>query len=240
MSEMKLQSTTKYLLGTSSALVLSAAALLSTAQPASAQANKGIYLGGSTLASEAFRQIFDCYTGTTVGNDGFTFSSDFPGVGLLPTTCTVASTVQGMYAGVGSGNGVRGFVSNSPAEWYGGTVTPSATTNITIGTPFPAGQPPFVDSANSTNFGSYPYPRVDIGLSDSPLANVGTTASFTTVAFSFDPSTNWASAGVTTSTTQITLNSTTQVATYSTAVYGKPIQVPAFEVNVAIPVNVNS
>src|SRR5262249_11931931 len=99
---------------------------------------------------------------------------------------------------------------------------------------------PFVDSANSTNFGSYPYPRVDIGLSDSPLANVGTTASFTTVAFSFDPSTNWASAGVTTSTTQITLNSTTQVATYSTAVYGKPIQVPAFEVNVAIPVNVNS
>jgi phosphate transport system substrate-binding protein len=238
MSDMRKQSSTRYLLGTSSALVLSAATLIAAAQPANAQANKGIYLGGSTLASEAFRQIFDCYTGATVGNDGFTFSPNFPGVGLLPTGCTVVSTVQGMYAGVGSGNGIRGFVANDPAQWYGGTVTPNATSNIAIATPFPAGQPPFVDSANASNFGSYPYPRVDIGLSDSPLANAGTAANFTTVAFSFTPSTNWASGAVT--TPQITLNSTTQVATYNTTAYGRPIQIPAFEINVAIPVNVNS
>jgi ABC-type phosphate transport system substrate-binding protein len=210
-----------------------------------AQPTQGIFAGGSTLASEAFRQIFDCYAGTTVGGDGFSFSSSFstasPTPGLLPTTCTSATVttqgVLGLYAGVGSGNGVRGFVSNNPDEWYGGTINTTSTAQ-TIATPFPAVQPPIVDSNNSTNFGSYPYPHIDIGLSDSPLSNVGTTASFTTVAFSFTPSTGWISGGV--SSTQVTLNSGSAITTYTTSTYGKPVQVPAFEVNVAIAVNVNS
>lgn len=234
---MKLQSSTKYLLSTSSALVLSAAAMLSAAQPANASATSGLYLGGSTLASEAFRQIFDCYTGATVGTgtwtDGFTFASTVA-PGNLPTTCTHASTVQGMYAGVGSGNGVRGFISNKPAQWYGGTVTPLTTGSTVIATPYPAAQPPFADNLNTT-FGTYPYPRVDIGLSDSPLPTI-----LTTVTFSFTPSTQWAFNGVSTSTTQITLNSATASASYTTTVYGAPIQIPAFEVNVAIPVNTSS
>jgi ABC-type phosphate transport system substrate-binding protein len=232
--------------GSASVLALSAVALFasSAARPAMAQPTQGIFAGGSTLASEAFRQIFDCYAGTTVGGDGFSFSSSFttaaPTPGLLPTTCTSATVttqgVQGLYAGVGSGNGVRGFVGNNPDEWYGGTINTTSTAQ-TITTPFPAVQPPFFDS-NNTNFGSYPYPHVDIGLSDSPLSNVGTTASFTTVAFSFTPSTSWVSGGV--SMTQITQNSGSAVTTYTTSTYGKPIQVPAFEVNVAIAVNVNS
>jgi ABC-type phosphate transport system substrate-binding protein len=252
---MKLQSSTRRFLDTASVLVLSTAAFLaSSGTPASAQATNGVYAGGSTLASEAFRQIFDCYTGATVGGDNFTFSSGFnpatPTPGLLPTTCTVTSTVQGMYAGVGSGNGVRGYISNRAEQWYGGTLTPSTTTDIAISTPFPSGQPPFVDSSNSTNFGSYPYPRVDIGLSDAPLASiVFTTATsttipstLTTIAFSLNPSTAgaWASGGVTTSTTQITLQSTTQQVTYNAGSWGNPVQLPAFEVPVAIPMNVNS
>ncbi|MGJ4942111.1 substrate-binding domain-containing protein [Bradyrhizobium sp. HKCCYLS1011] len=232
---MNMQSTTKYLLGTSSALVLSAAALLSAAQPANAQATNGLYFGGSTLASEAFRQIFDCYTGATVGNDGFTFLTTTAPLspGKLPFSCTgIDTTVQGMYAGVGSGNGFRGYISNDPAQWYGGTVNAGAT----IATPFPAAQPPYVDTANSANFGSYPYPRVDVGLSDSPLAS--TLASLTTAAFSFTPSTNWAS-GATTSTTQVAVGSSTP-ASFNVTAWGNPVQLPAFEVPVAIPVNVSN
>jgi phosphate transport system substrate-binding protein len=232
---MRMQSTNKRLLGTSSALVLSAAAMLSAGQPANAQtAANGIYMGGSTLASEAFRQVLDCYTGTAVANDGF--------ASVLPSNCTVVSTVQGMYAGVGSGNGIRGFIANAPAQWYGGTVTAGTTIPLTPGTtnfvqpPFPALQPPFVDSGNSTNFGTYPYPHVDIGLSDSPLA--ATLAALTTVSSSFTPSTGWAGNALVT-TTQVVVGSTTQVATYSTTAYGQPIQIPAFEVNVAIPINVS-
>lgn len=228
---MKVQSSTKRLLGTASALALSAAAFIaSSGTPASAQATKGIYLGGSTLASEAFRQIFDCYTGATVGNDGFTFNAGFdhtkPTPGWLPTSCTVVSTVQGMYAGVGSGNGMRGFISNSPVEWYRGTVTPVTT----IAPPLPESQPPYVDSLNA-NFGAYPYPRVDIGMSDSPLP--ATLAALTTSSVSFTPTNNW------TATSAVTANGSSTV-TYSTAAYGQPIQIPAFEVNVAIPVNTSS
>ena len=234
---MKLQSSTKHLFGTASVLALLAS---SAVTPANAQATQGLYFGGSTLASEAFRQIFDCYTGKTVGGDTFTFSAGFPGPGLLPlaTTCTSAASVQGMYAGVGSGNGVRGFISNKPYEWFSGSQVTTVAADTLINTPFPAGQPPFTDSANLTNFGTYPYPRVDVGLSDSPLANVGTAANFNTVAFSFDPAINWSTpAG---SLAQITLKAATAVSTYASTVYGRPIQIPAFEVNVAIPVNVNS
>jgi ABC-type phosphate transport system substrate-binding protein len=223
-------------------IALSTAAILGSSAAKAASISDGVYMGGSTLASEVFRQVLDCYMKNTVGGDTFIFSTGFdptlPTPGWLPTTCTTVS-VQGMYAGVGSGNGFRGYISNKPAQWYGGTLTPTSA-NATIATPFPAGQPPFVDSSNSTNFGTYPYPRVDIGLSDSPLAFVGTSTTLTTIALSFSPATNWATGGVTTSTTQITLNSTTNVSTYSAGSWGNPIQIPAFEVNVAIPVNVNS
>ena len=72
---MKLQSSTKHLFGTASVLALLAS---SAVTPANAQATQGLYFGGSTLASEAFRQIFDCYTGKTVGGDTFNFSAGFP------------------------------------------------------------------------------------------------------------------------------------------------------------------
>ena len=233
---MKLQSTK--LLGTASVLALLAS---SAATPANAAASNGLYFGGSTLASEAFRQIFDCYTGATVGasgwTDGFTFSSSFnantPTPGLLPNTCTIVTSVQGMYAGVGSGNGLRGYISNKPSQWYGGTVTPPATFSLTSTSQqplFPSAQPPYVDTLNTT-FGSYPYPRVDVGLGDSPLP--ATLAAMTTSSITFTPTTNWNSLPAT-----VTASGSTNVS-YNTSSWGQPLQLPAFEVPVAIPVNLS-
>jgi hypothetical protein len=83
---------------------------------------------GNTLASLAFRQIFNCFSGTTIGNDGVTFSTgdlptSGPAPGFLPNACIGGAepvngfpNVQGMYAGVGSGNGLRGFIANSPSQ----------------------------------------------------------------------------------------------------------------------------
>ncbi|MFH0296775.1 substrate-binding domain-containing protein [Bradyrhizobium sp. 31Argb] len=231
---MKKHSFAGHLRDTTSILALSTAALLaSSGVPAIAQATQGIYAGGSTLASLVFRQVFDCYSGATVGGDGVTFSTGLPGAGLLPTTCTVVSTVQGMVAGVGSGNGMRGYISNRPEQWYGGPNF-RRPFSFTIATPFPAVQPPFVDSANATNFGSYPYPRLDISLSDAPLTIIWPATTLTTVPFSFSPATNWSTIGGAIS--QVTVNGTA-VATYNPTAYGQPIQVPAFEVNVAIAVN---
>ncbi|WP_349644943.1 hypothetical protein [Bradyrhizobium sp. Leo170] len=208
---MKKHSFAGHLRDTTSILALSTAALLaSSGVPAIAQATQGIYAGGSTLASLVFRQVFDCYSGATVGGDGVTFSTGLPGAGLLPTTCTVVSTVQGMVAGVGSGNGMRGYISNRPEQWYGGPNF-RRPFSFTIATPFPAVQPPFVDSANATNFGSYPYPRLDISLSDAPLTIIWPATTLTTVPFSFSPATNWSTIGGAIS--QVTVNGTA-VATY--------------------------
>ena len=239
---MKMQSFTGRLLDTTSTLALATAAFLAASgTPASAAANNAIYFGGSTLGSLVFRQIFDCHTGATVGTgawtDGVQFSSSFnsttPTPGLLPTTCTVTSTVQGMYAGVGGGNGVRGFIANNPQQWYGSRVFPpvsiTVTTTIQQWWPFPSVQPPFVDTLNTT-FGAYPYPRVDVGLSEAPLP--ATLAAMTTSSISFSPTTNWTSLPFTLTA------SGSSTANYTTSSYGQPIQIPAFAVNLAIAVNV--
>lgn len=243
---MKLQSSSKYLLGTASVLALLASAASTT--PAHAQASaatRPIYFGGSTLASEAFRQIFDCYTHGIVGSgtaysDGFTFGSP-AAPGVITTACSTITTTQvnGLYAGVGSGNGVRGFIANNAQQWYGGTITPPASGTTTTNSFLPALQPSLIDYANtgtpSTVFGSYPYPRVDAGLSDSPLAIASGAATLTTVSLSLSPTQGWTTTGG--SLASITVNSTTVVASYNPTAFGPVIQIPAFEVNVAIAVN---
>ncbi|WP_207771921.1 substrate-binding domain-containing protein, partial [Salmonella enterica] len=78
-----------------------------------------------------------------------------------------------------------------------------------------------------------------IGLSDSPLAFVGTSTTLTTSSVSFNPTQSWTTTGG--ALTQITLNSTsTASVAYNATVFGNPIQIPAFEVNVAIGVNTSS
>jgi hypothetical protein len=225
-----MQSLAGRLLGTTSVAALSAAAMIGAAQPAAAQStiSTGIFGGGTTLSSLALRQIFDCYAGTTVANDGNTFSTGFttgaPSPNLLPTTCTSVSTaVEGLFAAVGSGNGQRAFITNDPHELFRGN--PISAPSVVRK---PSANPPFTDAGNS-NFTTYPYPRVDFGASDSPLAS--TVSSLTTVSFgSFTPSTNW-------QTTFAIFAGTSTAASYSPTGVGNPIQLPVLEVPVAIAVD---
>uniref|UniRef100_Q07N74 PBP domain-containing protein n=1 Tax=Rhodopseudomonas palustris (strain BisA53) TaxID=316055 RepID=Q07N74_RHOP5 len=215
-----------------SVLALSVAAVIgsSAVQPAAAQKTgvNGIYGGGSSLVSLAMRQVMDCYKGTTLTGDGYSFDAAFtiapPTPGKLPiTTCTISSSVTGLYAAVGSGNGFRGFISNDPHQF-----------NV-AGTATPATPPPFIDSASlDTNFNTYPYPRIDFGASDSPLPNVVSPATLTTQAFTFTPATDWFVG--TTSTTVTTAAAGN--ATYQSASWGEPLQLPLIEAPVAIALNV--
>ena len=231
---MRLPTFADHLFGNTSILTLSAVAMLGTSLPAAAQSliSSGIYGGGTTLSSQAFRQIFDCYAGTTVANDGHSFSPSFttaaPSPGLLPTTCTsVATPVEGLFAAVGSGNGQRGLISNDPHELFRGSPV-STPTRIYK----PSKNPTFIDSSNS-NFGTYPYPHIDFAASDAPLSNMGTN-SLTTISFGqFTPTTNWQNTNLITAASRA-------VATYNTAAYGQPVQVPFLEVAVAIGVDVQN
>ena len=216
------------LLGSTSLVVLSAAAVIGAAQPAAAQISNGLYGGGSTLPSLALRQIFDCYAGTTVANDGQSFSPSFtsspPSPNLLPTSCTqFSTTVEGLFAAVGSGNGQRAYIANDARQLFRGspTSTPALVRK-------PSAKPPFRDTANA-NFSSYPYPRLDFAASDAPLA--GSVASLTTISFSnFLPSTNWQN-------TLLIAAASRKTVSFNTATVGAPIQLPALEVPIAIAVN---
>jgi ABC-type phosphate transport system substrate-binding protein len=208
-----------HLLGTVSALALSATALIGSAAPQPAAAAQGIYGGGSTLLSLAARQIFDCYHGAS----------------SPVTTCTIGAlpSVTGLYAGVGSGSGLRAFIANDAHLLL------QSPTGLVF--PLPANPPPYVDGTGASPFGLYPYPELDFAASDSPLPNSTTIPgwnanSLTTASFSgFTPATNWQTLPPTTTTVAAAASTTT---TYSTAKYGQPIQLPAAEVPVAIAVNV--
>jgi hypothetical protein len=72
---MKMRFIPSHLLGTASALALSAAAIVGAAAPQpAAAATQGIYGGGSTLLSLTARQIFDCYHGAILPSDGYSTS----------------------------------------------------------------------------------------------------------------------------------------------------------------------
>lgn len=226
---MKTKSFAERVLGTTSLVVLSAAAMIGAQQPAAAQT--GIYGGGSTLSSLALRQIFDCYAGATLANDGQAFSPSFstatPSPNLLPTSCTLFSTsIEGLFAAVGSGNGQRAYIADDAQQLFRGS--PASAPAVVRK---PSAKPPFRDTANSA-FKSYPYPRLDFAASDAPLAS--SIASLTTISFSnFIPSTNWQN------TLLIGALSST-AASFNPSAVGAPIQVPAMEVPVAIAVNTSN
>ncbi len=231
---MKMPFIPSHLFGTASALALMATAIIGSAAPQPAAAAQGVYGGGSTLLSLSARQIFDCYHGVTLPGDGYSFSSSFPTPGALPTTCTIgaAPSIEGLYAGVGSGSGQRGFIANDPHQ----LLQSPNTTSVPNSFPLPAALPPDVDGSGVAPFGHYPYPELDFAASDSPLPNSTATGwnanSLTTVSYSsFTPTTNWQGLATVAAAVSTTVN-------YSTAKYGQPIQIPAAEVPVAIAVNV--
>jgi hypothetical protein len=235
------------LLGTTSMLALSAGAVIATAmiQPAAAATPAGgLWGGGSYLSSLTVRQIFDCYNGAEVAGDFYStaasFSSTAPTPGLLPTSCAKAGFggVEGLFAAVGSGRGLQAFIANDSRQLvfghpigFWGEPYPAI-----VGTPVP--QPPFVDAASSNgNFNSYPYPGLTFAAADSPLPSVGA-ASLTTNAFTFGsfPTTGWATG---TTPAPIAVAGTTTVG-YDVANLGAPIQLPLYEVPVAIAVNTSN
>jgi ABC-type phosphate transport system substrate-binding protein len=223
--------------------LLALSTVLITAQPA--QATDGLFGGGSTLASLAERQTGDCFIGRIVTGDGYVFSPSFnqstPTPGLLPTTCTTHTTVSTfnileLYSGVGSGAGLRGYISNDPKQLFRGSVnTGTAAQTVSL----PADPPKFLDSAGPAPFDAYPYPRIDFGAGDSPLpenllAPTGTlTTTYGTYTYNPIPTTNWQSAASIT----VTRANTTSTVAYSTGSFGQPIQLPLFEAPVAVAVN---
>jgi ABC-type phosphate transport system substrate-binding protein len=215
-----------------SLLALSTVALMA-AEPA--HAIDGLFGGGSTLASLAMRQLGDCYARTTLTGDGFSFSAAFnpatPTPGLLPTTCTASPVLQ-LYAGTGSGSGLRGFISNDPKQLFRGSVT---TTTASQTVQLPADPPKFIDPARPAPFNAYPYPSVDFGASDSPLpsALVSTSGTYGTFVYNVSPAANWQSAASITATRVNTVSTIS----YKPANFGQPIQLPLFEAPVAVAVN---
>lgn len=188
-----------------SLIAISAATLFGAIvlDPAFAQtAPAGIYGGGSTLASVALREIFDAYG---VQPSGDTFA--------VPTSYTPLTTIEGLYAGVGSGDGQRAFFANDPYQLFSGS---PATGTVAVSVSLPAIPPIYYDANQSGSaLASYPYPELQFAAGNSPLAsNVAnlTTNSYT----SFSPSANWQ----TTSTISAYYSSSV---TYATGSYGQPI-----------------
>jgi ABC-type phosphate transport system substrate-binding protein len=222
--------------------LLALSTVLITAQPA--HATDGLFGGGSTLASLVERQTGDCFIGRIVTGDGYVFSPSFnqntPTPGLLPTTCTTHTTVATfnvleLYAGVGSGAGLRGYISNDPKQLFRTPTTFTATVTTPQTVLLPADPPKFLDSAGPAPFNAYPYPRLDFGASDSPLPTnlVTTTGSYGTYTYNATPTINWQSAASIT----VTRANTTSTVAYSTASFGQPIQLPLFEGGVAVAVD---
>ncbi len=210
------QLSSKSLSASVSVLALSVTAVIGSAsvQPAVAQTGAdGIYGGGSSLVSLAMRQIMDCY-----GNPVF------PG----SVSCGVSSAT-GLYAAVGSGNGFRGFISNNPSQF---NLAYDSSGNVVT----PATPPPFEDIMSGlADFNSYPYPRVDFGASDSPLAITSPATTLTTASFSFTPTNGWIVAGV----TQAVASAAAPTAVYNSTSWGEPLQLPLVEAPVAIAINTN-
>ncbi len=125
---MKTQSFAGRLLGTTSLVVLSAAAMIGAQQPAAAQStiSTGIYGGGSTCcrrwrcgrSSTAMRAPLSPMTRQAFSPS---FTTAAPSPGLLPASCTMFSTaVEGLFAAVGSGNGQRAYIANDALQLFRG------------------------------------------------------------------------------------------------------------------------
>jgi ABC-type phosphate transport system substrate-binding protein len=237
---MKLPTLSGRLRETSALVALSATAIFGCATPG-ATAVHGIYGGGSTLASQVMRQLFDCYSGVKLFDDDFQFISGALHPGHLPATCTTTTqhntTIESLYAAVGSGSGQAAFFGNNPNRLL--------QSNAHV----PAVPPPFIDGASGdSNFSEYPYPRIDFGAGDSPLGATGPNGNGFSATFGDLTSTDWTTYSPTTSwqtLTSVTVGPTT-VITYPQptmpgsvpTTWGNPIQIPMFEAGVAIILNV--
>ena len=162
MSQLALKS--KSLGGTAAAFALAAVFSAAGTAPAHAQVT-GLYGGGGTFAEKVYRDIMNCYGNTSGGETTANLAAP-------PATCNAAapyrSTIELLYVGVGSGNGLDAFVNHDPAMYTKGTRTPdnppiNGTTDL--GSFFGTGVgAAWVPSATGT-----PYPKVSYTGSDDPF-----------------------------------------------------------------------
>lgn len=197
-----------------SVLALTAMATVASAGLQPASADIGIYGGGSSLFSVAFRQLANCYRGKTP--DGIKVKSPACWVQGHPKM-----KVEGLYASVGSGAGRRAFLSNSPFQLVGGSASPFS---------LPAILPLYLDTTGLLPK-VYPYPEMDFAASDDPLPATLSTTPFT----GWSPASGWENLAPPPATPLTAVLGT--AVTYSNAKYGAPIQLPVAEVSTAIVVN---
>lgn len=220
-----------------SALALSVGAVIATAMlaPANAAAPAtGLWGGGGTLSSLTIRQVFDCYNGSTIANDGYATSTTLA-PGYLPTACGTAATngLQGLYGAVGSGRGQQAFIANDALQLVNGGPN-AGSPNSTVSTP--ATKPPFINTGSGlARFNTYPYPGLTFAAGDNPLSSVGS-SSLTTNALYFSTTTGWATSDIVTSIA-LSTTTTSHAVSYPLTTVGEAVQFPLFEVPVSVAVN---
>jgi ABC-type phosphate transport system substrate-binding protein len=213
---------TRQLGAAAAVLGLAATTTLASAafQPAAA-ANQGIYGGGAATLSFVARQLFDCYQGSTLPGDSST----------LPSGCLTAplAGVEGLYASVNSGSAVRAFIANDPFQLLPTTSSKIAPYLFTLPTKLPV----YLDTGGGLP-DAYPYPELDFAVSDTPLPTALSTSRY----IDWTPANNWQTLAPPPAT-PISAEET-QAASYLSANWGQPIQIPGAEVAIAIGVNAPS
>ncbi len=181
---------------------MAAAVALATAGAAGA-APTPLYAGGGTLAEKAYRDLFNAYGSSASGD----LCAGRP-------VCPLASqevnpNVEGLYVGVGSGNGLKAFDAYDPSLYVSGSKKPDAV-------PTPSGRDfgAFYGTGTGTSWvpgtGVGPfYPSVTFSGSDAPLGSsdvsavaalgfgpaIQIPAFVTPIAIPFNPSAGWAPVG---------------------------------------------
>ncbi len=114
------------------AAVAVAACFTATGSAPARAATTPLYSGGSTLAELVYRDLFSCYGSNSsvapqLDNGGTGGAGVASGGSAFTTFCSgaaVNSTVEALYAGVGSGDGKLAFTTHNPANLVAGSRTP--------------------------------------------------------------------------------------------------------------------
>ena len=162
---------TSKLLGGASIALLAAA----WAAPVQAAPTTALYAGGATLPEKVYRDIMNCYGDhSSPGND--------TAVGLAPVAiCSGAPgtftpyrpSIQPLYVGVGSGNGVKGFTAHNAQEY---TLPTGGSPRKADAVPVPSTSDfgPFYGTGTGATWvpvtgSTVPFPKVTFSGSDDPL-----------------------------------------------------------------------
>ncbi len=181
---------------------MAAAVALATAASAGA-ATTPLYGGGSTLVEKVYRDLFDAYGSTAAGDLCFGLASTCP-------TTHYNSSVELLYVGVGSGNGVKAIDAHDPSLYVTGSKKPDS-----VPVPSTRDFGPFYGTGTGsgwvvgTGVGPY-FPKVSFSGSDNILSSTDVTSVaglgigpviqipgiIAAIAVPFHPTASWKPSGV--------------------------------------------